>query len=1166
MHYTMKLSGGRFLLAVAVLSAAVGWAQTNRGQLNGRISDSSGAVIPDVTIEATSPDTGVRTQATSNTAGQYLMFLPPGRHDVRVTLTGFAPQLITGVLISGQTTTTLDVEMQVATVAEEVTVTASAAQLDTADTNLSVTVEDKLLRDVPIPVSGSKRRAFQYLDLSPTVQKNGFNATAGGREQGIVILLDGLPNDQNNMNFGENAADTEPSVESIGEYKISLATPAAEFGRTSGAIMSYVTKSGTNQFHGSAWDYHNNSVLQARPWRAASRGNSRSNEFGVAAGGPIRIPGVYNGSNRTFFFSTLDFFRQSASGSAGSLVTMPTQAMRQGDFSHPDLNTLYDITDRFTDQDGTVRRRPFPNNQIPVSRMSRVSGFFMNLFPLPNTGGGAPELNFVGGSSRSFTPWDFTYKMDHNFTDNHRFSWFYHYGTAPRTDTDAELGEDFGNVRFNKVHRIRFDYNWVVSPNIVNTSLFGQNYHNFGEQLANFGEDLGVQAGLVGYPDPNCPDFAINPAGAGSLSVCGIPAETESNVITSFSNTTLYNKGAHTIKFGFQSLIYHVDHVDLGGFAGGSFVSASGTQSFGWQGAAQYTTDTDGTGGFPMADFFLGLPFGVATVSNTDVKEREAYHGFFIQDDWKVTPRLTLNLGLRWDINVPFSTLGSQYTGLDVNLPNTAASGRLGALEYYGTGPGRNGKSRPGRINYNDFGPRFGLAYQIDDKTVLRAGAGILQTAIQSFNARGINRTGFQAGGSPLPNPDPFGVFFQWDNPFPSDILGTPPFTDPTFRNNQGFGNWMREQDIGKSPEVYNLSFGLQRQLTENIIVEATYFGNLLRHASDHGPQNQLFPQFRSLGPLLDMNINDPRVLAAGFSKPYPEFPDELSLSRALRPFPQFDGIDNAASIITGSNYHAFMLKATQRFSNGLTFLAHWTTSKQIADTDWGPGTFGASPSDQYNRKLDRAVERFDTPQRLVLSYSYELPFGPGRKWASSPTGLNKYLLGGWTISGVHEYMSGYPASVSGGLQLGIPNGPSTRADRISGVPLRSSIACGDLEFRNPQKNYILNAGNPAQAARTGRPLAFQSAGDYNQGNAPEFDQEARHCGNKNENFTIFKRIPIKERLSIVIGADCINCLNHHRWLTFKFGQGVSGSNFGQITPEQVYGPKVVQLRMRVEW
>ena len=277
--------------------------------------------------------------------------------------------------------------------------------------------------------------------------------------------------------------------------------------------------------------------------------------------------------------------------------------MRQGDFSHPDLNTLYDITDRFTDQDGTVRRRPFPNNQIPVSRMSRVSGFFMNLFPLPNTGGGAPELNFVGGSSRSFTPWDFTYKMDHNFTDNHRFSWFYHYGTAPRTDTDAELGEDFGNVRFNKVHRIRFDYNWVVSPNIVNTSLFGQNYHNFGEQLANFGEDLGVQAGLVGYPDPNCPDFAINPAGAGSLSVCGIPAETESNVITSFSNTTLYNKGAHTIKFGFQSLIYHVDHVDLGGFAGGSFVSASGTQSFGWQGAAQYTTDTDGTGGFPMADF-----------------------------------------------------------------------------------------------------------------------------------------------------------------------------------------------------------------------------------------------------------------------------------------------------------------------------------------------------------------------------------------------------------------------------------------------------------------------------------------------------------------------------------------------------------------------------------
>ena len=671
------------------------------------------------------------------------------------------------------------------------------------------------------------------------------------------------------MNFGETATGSEPSVEAIGEYKISLATPPAEYGRTSGATMNYTTKSGTNEFHGSAWDYHNNSKLRARRWQAAGRGNSRSNEYGVAGGGPVRIPG-YNGRNRTFFFSTLNFYRQSASGSASSLVTTPTAAMRQGDFSDPSLNTLYDITDRFTDQEGQVRRRPFPNNQIPVSRMSNVSGFFMNLFPLPNTGGGATELNYVGASTGSFTPWDITAKIDHNITDNHRLSGFYQFGTQPRSSTSAIFGADFGSTDFDEIHRTRLDYNWVISPTVVNTFLFGVNRNTFGSQRANFGQNIGQQAGLSGFPDPNCPAVSINPAGSGSLSFCsGEPADTNANTITTWSNTTLLNKGAHTIKFGFQSVIYHVNHVTLGGAAGGNFASAAGSIGFGFQGAAEYTTDTNGQGGFPMADFFLGLPSQVATVSTTDLREREAYHGFFVQDDWKVTPKLTLNLGLRWDINVPFSTVESQYTGLDVNLANTAAGGRLGTLEFYGDGPGRNGKSRPGRINYNDFGPRIGLAYQINDKTVLRAGAGILQTAIQSFNARFINRTGFAASGTPRPNPDPFGIFFEWDNPFPADVLGTIPNTDPTFRNNQNFLNWMREEDIGKSPEIYNLSFGLQHQLADSILVEATYFGNLLRHASDHGPINSLYPQFRSLGPLLDMNINDPAVLAAGFGKPY---------------------------------------------------------------------------------------------------------------------------------------------------------------------------------------------------------------------------------------------------------------------------------------------------------
>ena len=332
------------LVLMVLLCVPLSFAQTTQGQLNGRVADSSGAVIPGATIEITNPATGVKVETVANEAGQYVVYLPFGTYDLRVTSEGFGVNITTGILVTTASETTVNVDLQVEAVAEEVTVSAAIAQLETTDTTVGTAIEENLLRDAPIPVSGQKRRPYQYIELSPGVNNtNGRGNIAGSRTLSTVIMLDGLSTEISNNQVGEGATSTEPSVEAIGEYKLLLSNTSAEYGRSSGGLITYATKSGTNEFHGSVWNYHNNSVLNARDWQAASRGNSRNNEFGVAAGGPVIHPeGLYDGRNKTFFWTTLAYYRQSATGAATNFLTLPTSAMRNGDFSHPDLNRLYD--------------------------------------------------------------------------------------------------------------------------------------------------------------------------------------------------------------------------------------------------------------------------------------------------------------------------------------------------------------------------------------------------------------------------------------------------------------------------------------------------------------------------------------------------------------------------------------------------------------------------------------------------------------------------------------------------------------------------------------------------------------------------------------------------------------------------------------------------------
>ncbi len=305
---------------------------------------------------------------------------------------------------------------------------------------------------------------------------------------------------------------------------------------------------------------------------------------------------------------------------------------------------------------------------------------------------------------------------------------------------------------------------------------------------------------------------------------------------------------------------------------------------------------------------------------------------------------------------------------------------------------------------------------------------------------------------------------------------------------------------------------------------------------------------------------------ALGYKAPYAGWDMTLPLYRVLTPFPQFLNFTDDASTHTSSNYNAGIFKAQKRYSSGLTFLVNYTVSKYLTDTTWAPGSFGATPRNFYGRNLEKALQRFDIPQRLVLSYSYELPFGPGKKLFTNSGRVGKALLGGWTFSGVQTYQRGFPITLSGALSIGLPSGIGVRADRVSGVPVRSKLSCSSIVFGDPSRNYLYNAGNPAQAARTGRPLAFQAEGDYQIGNTPPTDPVARQCPTFDEDISLTKIVKFGERVGVRIGADAYNLLNRHSWQSGNQGSSITASDFGEVTPFQVSGPRQLQLKLRIEF
>ena len=1145
-------------------------AQTTNGSIEGTVSDPSGAAVGGASVTGRNLDTGLTITTVTTDAGLYsLANLPPGRYTVTIEGSSLKKYSREGVTVQTGATVALDIQMQLGVVSENVTVNADASQLETATSDIGATVERSLVANLPLEVSGTIRNPVQFITLIPGFVGNvgndpGSNSTDdfkvnGGQEGGTDVLVDGVsislvsPNTQWNKGV---------STEGVQEFKVLQSNFSPEYGESGDGIVSLTIKSGTNDLHGSVYDFLRNRAFDANSWTNNTAGQPKSvntqNDFGATAGGPIFIPKLYHGQNKTFFFFDYEGFRFRTGGT--SLQSVPNEAFRKGDFSALlPATQLYDPTTHAAIPGDILTNDP---NFKPSSVMTKVFAL------LPPTNGGLTN-NVVNTSVNSTTANLFDIKIDHIISDKHRISGGFDYDNT-NTGGTSNLGPIFGSVTPQSTRYARLSDNYIFTPSLVNQFLFGFSRRFRGEVSNGLGQGYPEKIGLTGVQNTTfpCIKFTGTPY-EGLLNNCG-DSQFADNVYQ-LNDSVSWVKGKHNMKFGGEVRMLQFNVRRL-------------TQSAGEFDFNAAETSLSGVGGDPVASSLFGLV-------NTSTLNYGAFSGvrykdysFYAQDSYKLRPRLTLNYGLRYDYDLPATEAFDRFSAVDPTLPNPGAGGILGAYTYFGTGPGRNGQTRPQNTYKKALGPRVGFAYSINDKTVFRGGYGIFyeplkegsfadQDGLGFFNRQTITPT----NGGPI----------QIDNGVTRIFPASGPFT-PDGQNGSN-GVILVPANSGRPADIQTWNLDIQRQITTNMIVSVAYVGSKGTHlpALNIIP-NQVNPSLLSLGNDLTMNVTCltngtcPNAIAAGVTLPYPGFTGNIN--QALRPFPQYGDFNQEDNSFTpdrtgNSTYHAMQLQVDKRFARGLSFLVSYTVSKNLTDADSsGPGVSGFIGTNEfigqnsYNRPAEKAVSELDTPQSLVASFFYELPVGRGKRYLSEG-GLMDRVVGGWYVSGIASYKSGTPTEVYGpcGGTAGdvlFAGCHFTGAARVNVIPGVNETNKSNF---NPMTTPFWNAAAFSVAA----PLTF--------GNEPRSLSNARTFGSRDEDLTFGKKTRLfGEKATIDFRAEFFNIFNRHIYqpsvgnpqLNSPFiplgAPGCNGAKqhfacgFGSIT--NASGPRTIQFALKLAY
>ena len=1136
-----------FALGIYLLARSLS-AQTDRGTILGTVADISGLMVPDVSIELVRLETKDVLELRTNRFGRYVgPNLPIGTYQVIVQAPGFQKAKQEPVRLEAQGNLHINFVLKPGNVQQTVIVKAEAPLVDASTPAITTTLSAQQVNDLPVINIGAKRNIGQWLQFVPGVNRTStwgarVNGANGGNSE---VFLDGAPASQGNVRG--SIQETGPDVATISEFSVVTNSFNAEYGRTGAWFINLVIKSGTNRLHGSIYDHFANDALNARSFFQSQRSRIRQNDSGFTIGGPVYIPELYQGKNRTFFFFGQEFFSYRNQGTS-TLTTVPTEAFRSGDFSnYRDASgaviPIFNPGTTVMSDSGQIVRERFASNMIPASRISPVSRKILPLL-LPPDIPAQQAFNFRTRSARIFDNRVTTIKVDHNFASNHRLSLTSVFQTRPTKWTTQGWGlflpidgtEDPKNVQSFDA-RVNHDY--IIAPNLLNHLVIGGDGMRNQAITSTLGQGWNAQLGIAGLPaDPGMfPNVRFSGGTASPLGLGGTNYSKNVSSRLSLNDTLTWVVGRHTVKTGVQFIRERYAALEGGG--------SSGIFGFTNLTTSNPSSKNYNQWGSSFASFLLGEVNNTDTTTISDLGWRTNYQSGFAQDEWQIRPQLTLSYGLRWERYPGVYEQYNRVTSFDPGVINPAAAGLQGALTFAGFGKGRIGR-RTFADTWRGWAPRLGVAYRLTPKTVLRASGGIYYSP--GMTPR-LDATGFTATPG-FTSPDGFSPVYNWANPWPQN-WARPPLIDPAFANGQSVSALL--PGAARPPQTMSWTFSIQRQLARETLVELGYIGSRSTHLELGGDLttylNALNPKYLSLGNLLNQPVDSGAAQMAGYSAPFADFSGlpRHTVGQALRPFPQYANITMPYSPEGVSSYHALQLKIRKRYSNGLSLLAFYTRSRLMTNDDFAPIDLGEGPGmiqNPLDRRGEYSVSQDDFPNSFGVSFSLDLPFGPGRPLFKSSS-LAK-LASGWQLAGFINRQSGRPLSIAAGTSLSQFGFPVVRANYVAGQNVYGMNGDG---FDPAQERYL-----NANAFAT--PAAFQLG---NTGRALSWARGPRTAG---EALSLQKRIALRDRVQAVLRADATNPFNLVRWSNPT--TNIGDSNFGTISDAQP--GRIVQLSLSLEF
>jgi hypothetical protein len=1156
------LSRMQRMVVGTLLTGGVLFGQAGSGTITGTVTDPSGAAIVGAIVTAREPETALTRTTHSNETGNYnLPGLRPATYDVTVESAGFKRHSQTGFRLEVDQTARLDIQLQVGQVAEQIEVTGTAQLLHTENATVGAVIEQRKITDLPL----NGRDFTQLALLVPGVATGQPGAGAGGgisiggaRSEQNAFQLDGVTNSDQ----WDNAISFRPSIDAIQEFKIEVNNYSAEFGKGAGGQINVVTKSGTNQFHGSLYEFNRNDAVQARnffqrdPNFVDSKGRFvappyNRNEFGTAVGGPVI-------KDRTFFFAYYDGLRN-VRGQTG-LRTVPDEALRKGDFStnlgrqlgtdalgRPVFaNMIYDpLTSR--NVPGTTRfvRDPFLDNKIPAYRFDPVAAKIIqrtDLWPVPNVvgsrdaGTGNPRQNYADGRSSRSTSDQMMARIDHRFSSNDLVYGRYGWG---RSDSFSP-GSFVGLERLNPSHKNVASgvYTKTLSPTMVNEVRFvyQREVNEAGSKRILEDVNLVQELGIRGLPlaGPGAPDIPV-----GGFTSFNDGSETNRTDQTMQAiNMFSFSKGRHLLKLGFEFRRVNVDFLNNPANTRGNFDFANAE----WTGLEGFP----GTGN-TFANFLLGLPRQKSRRPGDHSSFlRATEFAAYLQDDFKLSSRLTLNLGVRYQVYIPPKETRDHISALLVDpRPGSFAEGGIflckdpqRCASISRTAPvlelgltlddlrvdrlpqvvlaGREVPRSLTSVEKYDFGPRIGIAYRLSTNTVIRTGYGLF------FDTDPMRNFQDAVENIPFVREDQQSLSaFQFGPPVPEAFIGYQ-LADPVIGK---FTPGPNTYGVDfKNSYVSQWNFGIQRQFGNSFVTDVSYAGSKATRLNRRENFNTQEP--RSANATISPNVN-PHL-------------------RRLLPFAVFDGtlvpLDNwfETTSTAFANYHALLARLEKRYSAGLTFINSFTWSKAISDAQpfqGGNNDTGNRVQDMFNKRADKGLAAHDHKFRFVSSVLYELPFGRGKAIGSGANAIVNHIIGGWQLNGIATFQSGAPLTIRrSGDPLGVGTDGAVRPDMVCNPNLPGSERTLNRYF--------------AQECFTAPPDRFGNAGR----------STVIAPGINSWDTAIFKHFAVREGWQVQFRAEFFNAFNHPNWNAP--GRDLGAGGFGVIT--SAADPRIIQFGLKL--